>query len=169
MNIQKTNKEITQMLLAQEKSLKVKLHSFYKLYVKNQQAPTESIRGVLGNRIKAIVREAVEKSYFYGIDLVRQKVQEKSPNKVFFISGEDIQNVQNITEKMNEQFWTTTSKLHRREHEFMITLGMTPELVKKKEFDTEAAYIGIAALMVFSGFNNSIVSKTRQVLEQNVR
>jgi hypothetical protein len=166
-DIQKTNKEITSALVKQELSLKKKLHSFYLRNIKNEGAPTESLRKIYGNQVKAVIREAVEKSYFTGVDLVKERVKEIDPRKIFFISAEDINNIQKITEDTNEQFWKTTGKLHMRESEFILTLDK--ELVKKKEFDTEAAYIGIAALIVFKGFNNSVVSKTRQVIDQNVK
>jgi len=167
MNIQKTNKEITIALVKQETTLKKKLHSFYLTKIKNEGIPAESLRKIYGNQIKAVIRESVEKSYFTGVDLIKERVREIDPRKIFFISGEDITNIQKITEDMNNQFWKTTSKLHMRESEYVLTLDK--ELIKKKEFDTEAAYIGIAALIVFKGFNNSIVSKTRQVIDQNVR
>jgi len=99
--------------------------------------------------------------------LIEREVKAIVPNKIFFVSGEDIQNIQNITEQMNEVFWKTTEKLHMREQEYVLTLDK--ELVRKRQFDTEAAYIAIAALMVFKGFNNSVISKTRQVINQNVQ
>ena len=167
MNIQKTNKEITQKLKTQENTLKVKLHRFYLQNIKHRQEPTDILRKVYGNRIKAVIREAVEKAYFTGVDLTKKTVQEIQPNKIFFISGTDVLNIQDITEKMNQQFWATTTRLHQREHEFELTLDK--ELIKKKEFDTEANFIRIASNMVMSGFNNSIISKTRQVVAQNVR
>ena len=167
MNIQLTNKEITRKLTTQEKALKRKLHSFYLTHVKNEGIPTESLRKLYENQMKAIIRKAVEDSYFTGTDLIEKEVKQIDPRKIFFISGEDIQNIQDITEQMNNVFWTTTGKLHMRESEFILTLDK--ELIKKKEFDTEAAYIAIAALMVFKGFNNSVISKTRQVVNQNVK
>ena len=167
MNIQKTNKDITKKLVAQESILKRKLHSFYLTTVKNNILPSESIRHKYENQIKAIIRKAIEDSYFFGSDLIEQEIKQINPKKIFFVSGTDIQNIQDITEKMNDQFWTTTSKLHMRESEFVLTLDK--ELIKKKEFDTEAAYISIAALMVFKGFNTAIISKSRQIVTQNVQ
>jgi len=167
MNIQKTNKDITVKLTRQEKALKVKLHSFYLTHVKNEGIPTESLRKLYENQIKAIIRKAIEDSYFTGTDLIEKEVKQIDPRKIFFISGTDIQNIQDITEQMNNVFWTTTGKLHMREQEFVLTLDK--ELVRKRQFDTEAAYIAIAALMIFKGFNNSVISKTRQVVNQNVR
>ena len=167
MNILKTNKEITVKLTRQEVTLKKKLHSFYLRSIKNEGAPTESLRKLYENQIKAVIRKAVEDSYFTGSDLIEKEVKAIDPRKIFFVSGEDIQNIQDITEQMNEVFWTTTNKLHMRESEFILTLDK--ELLKKRQFDTEAAYIAIAALMVFKGFNTSVISKTRQVVNQNVR
>ena len=167
MDIKKTNKEITTTLVRQENALKRKLHSFYQTIVKNNKAPTESIRGKYENQIKAVIRKAVEDSYFSGTDLIERETKAINPKKIFFVSGTDIQNIQDITEEMNNTFWTTTGKLHMRESEFILTLDK--ELIKKKEFDTEAAYISISALMVFKAFNNSIISKTRQVVNQNVQ
>jgi len=167
LNIQLTNKEITRKLTTQEKALKRKLHAFYLTHVKNEGIPTESLRKLYENQMKAIIRKAVEDSYFTGTDLIEKEVKQIDPRKIFFVSGEDIQNIQDITEQMNNVFWTTTGKLHMRESEFVLTLDK--ELIKKKEFDTEAAYIAIAALMIFKGFNNSVISKTRQVVNQNVK
>ena len=167
MNIQKTNKDITKKLVAQEGTLKRKLHSFYLTTVKNNTFPTETIRHKYENQIKAVIRKAVEDSYFSGTDLIEKETKAINPKKIFFVSGTDIQNIQDITEEMNNTFWTTTGKLHMRESEFILTLDK--ELVKKKDFDTEAAYISISALMVFKAFNNSIISKTRQIVTQNVR
>jgi len=167
LNIQLANKEITRKLTTQEKALKRKLHSFYLTHVKNEGIPTESLRKLYENQMKAIIRKAVEDSYFTGTDLIEKEVKQIDPRKIFFVSGEDIQNIQDITEQMNNVFWTTTGKLHMRESEFVLTLDK--ELIKKKEFDTEAAYIAIAALMIFKGFNNSVISKTRQVVNQNVK
>jgi len=167
LNIQITNKEITRKLTTQEKALKRKLHSFYLTVVKDNPIPVETLRTKYENQIKAIIRKAVEDSYFTGTDLIEKEVKAITPRKVFFISGEDIKNIQDITEQMNKVFWTTTGKLHIRETEFKLTLDK--ELIKKKEFDTEAAYIAIAALMIFKGFNNSVISKMRQVVNQNVK
>ena len=167
LNILKTNKEITTKLVRQENALKRTLHKFYLTRIKNEGAPTESLRKLYENQIKSIIRKSIEDAYFAGVEVVEKEVKTITPRKIFFISGEDIQNIQDITEQMNEQFWTTTQKLHMRESEFVLTLDK--ELIKKKEFDTEAAYIAIAALMVFKGFNNSVVSKVRQVVNQNVQ
>ena len=167
MNILRTNKEITVKLTRQEVALKRKLHSFYLTRVKNNTFPTETIRHQYENQVKAIIRKAIEDSYFSGTDLIEKEVKTIVHNKIFFVSGEDIRNIQDITEQMNDTFWTTTGKLHMRESEFILTLDK--ELIKKKEFDTEAAYISIAALMVFKGFNTAIISKSRQIVTQNVQ
>ena len=167
MNILKTNKEITVKLTRQEVALKRTLHKFYLTHVKNEGITTESLRKLYENQIKAVIRKAIEDSYFTGSDLIEKEVKAIDPRKIFFVSGEDIQNIQDITQQMNEVFWTTTNKLHMRESEFILTLDK--ELLKKRQFDTEAAYIAIAALMVFKGFNTSVISKTRQVVNQNVR
>jgi hypothetical protein len=167
-DIKKTNKDITVKLTRQEVALKRKLHSFYLTHIKNEGAPTESLRKLYENQMKAVIRKAVEDAYFTGTDLIEKETLAINRRKIFFISGEDIRNIQTITEDMNNQFWTTAGKLHMRENEFIKSLA-TQELIKKKEFDTEAAMIGIAALMVFKAFNNSVISKTRQVINQNVK
>lgn len=161
-SIRTTSKQIRKKLTPQENRLKVKLHKFYKQNIRGRQEPTEVLRRVYENQIKIIIRQAIEEAYFTGFQVVENTVGKR---RQYFISVTDIQNIKDLSNKMNEQFWVTTTKLHMRENEFIISLA-TQEMIKKQEFDTEAAYIGIASLMVYAAYNNSVKSKLVQVIQQ---
>ena len=153
------NRNIRSQLNPQENRLKVKLHTFYKKNIRGRNEPTQSLRTIYDSQIKTIIRQAVEEAYFTGVGQVKQTVGKR---RQYFISVTDVENIKDIAENMTEQFWTTTDKLHRRENEFIISMA-DHELIKKQEFDTEAAYLSIASMMIYFTYNSSIVSKSIQV------
>jgi len=107
----------------------------------------------------------VQESYLYGTKLVTKQISDINTDFVDFISVTDINNIQQLTDKVNNQFWKTAERLHRREQEFVLTLDK--ELVKKAQFDTTAALIGFAAFASFLPFNNAVISKT-QIVNQPI-
>ena len=162
MNIKKTNKEITKELNKIENAINRKLLSFYNNNIKNSTLPTESIRAKYNQTVKNIIRQTVQESYLYGTKLVTKQISDINTDFIDFISVTDIQNIQSLTDKINNQFWKTADRLHRRENEFIISLA-DQELVKKTQFDTTAALIGFAAFASFLPFNNAVISKTNIV------
>lgn len=75
-----------------------------------------------------------------------------------FISQTDVRNIASLTDKLNDQFWKTTSRLVRREQEYILN-NKTHQLEKKKSFDDEAAMIGLSAFFAYSAFNTAVTSK----------
>ena len=164
MNIRKTNRQITQELNKIENSLNKKLNSFYNNNIKGSTLPTDSLRRKYEQTVKNMIRKTVQDSYLFGTKLVSKQISDINTEFVEFISVTDIQNIQQLTEKVNNQFWKTADRLHRRETEFILL----PEgLQLKNQFDTTAALIGFAAFASFLPFNNAVVSKI-QIVNQPI-
>mgnify|MGYP003578192731 CR=1 FL=1 len=163
--IRQTNKSITKRLTRIENALKSKLNGFYKRKIKPQAAitPIETFRQKYEQQVKTLIRKAIQEAYLTGTDIVAEKITDKNNEFVPFISVTDIQNIQQLTEKMSNQFWTTTEKLVRREQEFILD-NASKELIKKKSFDDEAAIIGLSALFAYSGFNAAVLSKMQNII-----
>src|ERR1044072_3858708 len=159
MNIRKTNKQITQELNKIENSLNKKLNSFYNSNIKGSILPTESLRQKYEQKVKSMIRKTVQESYLYGTKVVTKQISDINTEFVDFISVTDIQNIAQLTDKVNNQFWKTADRLHRRETEFILLPDKGLEL--KNQFDTTAAIIGFAAFSTFLPFNKAIISKVQ--------
>ena len=164
-SIRNTNKNITRLLTKIENAVASKLDTFYRKKIKPQARlfPVEAFREKYEQQVKTIIRKAIQESYLTGTNIVTDKISEKNKDFVPFISVTDITNIQSLTEKMNNQFWTTTEKLVRREQEFILD-NATKELQKKNSFDDKAAMIGLGALFAYSGFNAAILSKMQNTI-----
>ena len=161
MNIRKTNRQITQELNKIENSLNKKLNAFYNSNIKGSILPTDSLRQKYEQKVKSMIRKTVQESYLYGTKIVTKQISDINTEFVDFISVTDIQNIQQLTDKVNNQFWKTADRLHRRETEFILLPDKGLEL--KNQFDTKAAIIGFAAFASFLPFNNAVVSKMQSV------
>jgi len=156
MNIRKTNREITKKLGTIENALKRKLNAFYNNNIKGSIAPIESLQLKYNTTIRNIIRKTVQDGYQAGSNLVTDQISNINSDFVPFISVTDVQNIQLVTDKVSNQFWKTSGRLHRRETEFIAK----PEgLDLKPQFDTTAAMIGLSAFATFSAFNNAVISK----------
>ena len=157
-NLRTTSKTISNRLSRLEKAVTRKLNAFYNQKIKPNATifPIEVLRQRHDAEVKTIIRKAVQDSYLEATDLVGQKIQEKVPEFLLFVSVTDINNIQAITNDMANQFWTTTGKLVARENEFVVEQD---ELKPKPSFDAKAALIGLGALFVFSAFNNGVKNK----------
>ena len=162
--IRQTNKSVTKKLTRIENALKSKLNSFYKRKIKPlSDLPVESIKQKYEQQVKTLIRKTIQDAYLTGTDIVIEKIQDRNKEFVPFISVTDINNIQSLTEKMSNQFWTTTSKLVQREQTFVKNLA-TQSFEKKKSFDDEAAMIGLSALFAYSGFNAAVLSKMQNTI-----
>jgi hypothetical protein len=161
MNIRKTNNSISKKLQRLENALKSKLNAFYNSNIKGNIAPIETIRQQFESKIKTIIRAAVQQSYLSGTDLVTNQVTNIDDNFEVFISQRDIQNISSLTDKLNDQFWKTATRLHRRESEFLLLPNQDLQL--KNQFDTAAAIIGVSAYTVFTAFNEATVNKLQDI------
>jgi len=157
MNIKKTSKEISKELDRIENALKRKLDKFYNSNIKGSQFAIETLKQKYANTVKNLIRQTVQDSYLYGSSLVTKQISDINSDFVPFISVTDVQHIQQVTEKVSNQFWKTAGRLHRREQEFIIQPFGDLEL--KPQFDTAAAIIGLSAFATFSAFNNAIISK----------
>jgi len=110
-----------------------------------------------------LIRKTIQDAYLTGTDIVTDKITDKNEDFTPFISRTDINNIDSLTNKMSEQFWTTTSKLVRREQESVLN-DETKELEKKKSFDSEAAIIGLSALFAYQSYNTAVTSKMQQTI-----
>ena len=163
-SIRNTNKNITKRLSRIENALKSKLNSFYKQKIKPlSDLPIESIKQRYETHVKNLIRKTIQDAYLTGTDIVSEKITDKNKDFTLFISVTDIQNIQSLTEKMSNQFWTTTGKLVQREQTFEKNLA-TQEFIKKQSFDDEAAMIGLSALFAYSGFNAAVLSKMQNTI-----
>jgi len=155
-NIKKTNREITKKLSVIENALKRKLNAFYNNNIKGSILPIESLQLKYNTTIRNIIRKTVQDGYQAGSNLVTDQISNINSDFVPFISVTDVQNIQLVTDKVSNQFWKTSGRLHRRETEFIAK----PEgLDLKPQFDTTAAMIGLSAFATFSAFNNAVISK----------
>ena len=161
MNILQTSDNITRRLTRIERALKVKLFRFYKQNILGSQSTIEELRQKYEQQVKNLIRKTIQDSYLVGTDIVTEAISEKDPSFISFISQTDIQNIQDLTEKQNEQFWKTSGRLHIRESEFVLKDN---ELEKKDMFDIEAAYIGVSAFMAYLAYNIAVESKMKSTL-----
>lgn len=161
MNILQTSDTITRRLTKIERALKVKLFRFYKQNILGSNSTIEELRQKYEQQVKNLIRKTIQDSYFVGTDIVTQAISEKDPSFIGFISITDINNIQDLTEKQNEQFWKTSGRLHLRETEFILKNN---ELEKKDMFDIEAAMIGTTAFMAYLAYNIAIESKMKSTL-----
>ena len=160
-SIRNTNKNITRLLTKIEKALKVKLFRFYKQNILGSNSTIEELRQKYEQQVKNLIRKTIQDSYLVGTDIVTQAISEKDPSFISFISVTDIQNIQDLTEKQNEQFWKTSGRLHLRETEFVLKDN---ELEKKDMFDIEAAYVGVTSFMAYLAYNLAVESKMKSTL-----
>ena len=161
MNIKKTSKEISKELNKIENALKRKLDSFYNSNIKGSQFAIETLQQKYANTIKNLIRQTVQDSYLYGSSIVTRQISDINSDFVPFISVTDVQHIQQVADKVSNQFWKTAGRLHRRETTF--TFQPFGDLELKPQFDTAAAIIGLSAYATFSAFNNAVISKIQIV------
>src|ERR1043165_10259370 len=142
-SIKTLNRKITQELNKIENSLNKKLNAFYNSNIKGSILPTDSLRQKYEQKVKSMIRKTVQESYLCGTKIVTKQISDINTEFVDFISVTDIQNTQQLTDKVSNQFWKTADRLHRRETEFILLPDKGLEL--KNQFDTKAAIIGFAA------------------------
>lgn len=140
-----------------ERSLKKKLESFYNSKIKGSPIPVDILKQKYNKQVQDIIRKAAQESYLVGTDEVANQVLAKDQDFQLFISGTDLNNIQQLTDRLSNDFWNTARRLQDRE------AAVTEQGVKKAPFDAVAALTGIAAGLVFSAFNNAIVSKSTQI------
>ena len=158
LKLKQTSKRLSQRLSRLEASVSRKLNAFYNSKIKPSAVlfPVSTFRQRYEKEVQTIIRKAVQDSYLEGNDVVNEMITAKAPDFQLFTSVTDINNIAAIAADMSNQFWITVGKLIQRENEFLVE---DDQLVKKKSFDTTAALTGIAALSVFSAFNNAVKSK----------
>lgn len=103
-----------------------------------------------------MIRKAVQDAYLFGTEIVGEHIAVQDPDFELFISGTDINNIQGLTDRLNEDFWQTSSRLLNRESEFVQVQGVVK---KKPELDVNAAITGITASIIFTSMNLAVRSK----------
>lgn len=155
-SIQATSRSISSRLGKLENSLKKKLVAFYNANIKGSFEDIAILRQRHDTTIRNIIRKTVQDSYLHGTDVVGTKIAEKSPDFDLFISGTDVNNIQQFTNNMVDQFWATSGRLLARDFEFKQEGGT---VVKKPDLNIAAALTGLAAFVAFGAFNNAVKSK----------
>lgn len=112
------------------------------------------------NELNAIMRKKIQEGYLIGHNVVEAAIRKRVPNYQVFISETDIERIKNLTRFNIDQLWITFGKLLQRRNEFRLRNEVFEQ---KKPFDTEAAITGLAQVAVFSGYNDAIDSKLRNV------
>ena len=157
MNQKATSRKITQELEKLQRSIKIKLERFYKQKIKGSQLPPETLRQKFGQQLDNEIRNTVQSSWFYSNQIMQETISEKNPDFKIQITTKDIANIESTTNKMSDQFWTTSSKLWIRENEFKV--NNKSQLVQLSEFDIPAAMVGMSLLFTYYAFNQAMVSK----------
>lgn len=111
--------------------------------------------------IRNIIRKTVQESYLFGNKIVTRQISDISTNFVDFISVTDVQNIQQVSDRVSNQFWKTSGRLHLREQEFIV--NKESELELKPQFDIQAAMLGLGSFATFNAFNTASVSKLEQL------
>lgn len=167
-SISNINKKITSKGNALETSLTKKLRAFYNKNIAPFAGifPSEVLRQKYDETVRNIIRKAVQDSYLFGTSIVGEQMTAQDPDFELFISGQDINNIQGLTDRLNEDFWQISSRLMNRESEF-VQLG---DVVKKKpELDVNAAITGITASIIYASMNMAVKSKMPIVTAARVR
>lgn len=154
-----TNKVARNKLDKLERSLKKKLLAFYNSKIKGSPIPTDILRQQYDQQVKDIIRKAAQESYIVGTDQVANQVLSKDESFQLFITTLDLNNITALADRLSNDFWNTARRLQDRE------ATVTDQGVKKVPFNAVAALTGIAAGLIFSAFNNAILSKSTQVTQ----
>ena len=135
------------------------LLKFYNKFIKGQ---IEDFKRLYNNRIKLELRKTIETSYLKGLNDLDKTIRVKIPQFHIFISPNDLQNIEATTNKMSDQFWTTTTKLRQREEEYRKNLA-TGEYEKRNPFDIEAAMVGNSIFLAYAAYNLATTDKMIEV------
>ena len=103
----------------------------------------------------------MQESYLFGNKIVTKQISDISTEFVDFISITDVQNIQQVSDRVSNQFWKTSGRLHLREQEFIV--NSDSELQLKPQFDIQAAMLGLGSFATFNAFNTASVSKLEQL------
>lgn len=153
-----TSRQITRKMTEIENAVKKRLTTFYNKEIKPFATitPAESLRRIHEDRVKSIIRKAIQDAYLSGTQIVGDKINEKVSFEMF-ISQTDIENISRLTTKLNNDFWRTADRLVQRETEYI--MNKDQELEKKKSFDADAAIGGVSSDIAHESFNEAIVHK----------
>jgi hypothetical protein len=141
------------------RKLKNILLRFYNKYVKGSINPFQ-VKQKYEARIKTELRKVIESSYLRGMNTVGSEIKRKIPDFEIFISVQDVQNIEETTNKMYEQFWTTALKLHKRDSEFIVKDGQLEERIP---FEAEAAFVSNSAFVAYAAYNLAVTEKLSEV------
>lgn len=122
---------------------------FYNRFIRGSQ-DLLLVRHKYESTIKAVIGRSVEQGYFLGLDILQKQIPDFTKN--YRKIGEDIQE---LVDKLNNDFWTLAAKNLKRETEFVLNLK-TSQLEQKPEFDTEAATLGLSIFMAYAAYNLAI-------------
>jgi hypothetical protein len=153
-----SNRVITNKLDKLERSLKKKLLTFYNSKVKGSPIPIDILKQKYGQQIRDLIRKTVQDSYLVGTDTVGNEVLTKDQDFTLFISNTDLSNINQLTDRLSNDFWNTAQRLQDREAAVVAETGQPKSL-----FNAQAALTEIAAAVAFNAFNSAVKSKTTQV------
>ena len=142
------------------RKLKNVLIKFYNKYIKGNPNPF-AIKNLYGNRIKIELRKVIEEAYLKGINNVGKEVKIKIPEFQMFITVQDIENIEQTTNKMYNDFWNTVMKINRREEEYRI--DKEGEFERLEQFNTQAAFISNSAFLAYAAYSLGVTEKMTQI------
>ncbi|TVM02732.1 MAG: hypothetical protein CV087_08855 [Candidatus Brocadia sp. WS118] len=125
----------------------------------------EVIKGKYEKKVYDSTRKAVEDIYRQGLQRVERKL-----NTTTFISSNDIAQIRKITDDNITRFWIRVRKEFERENlrDYQINLEeRTPSSVKP-ELNTRAALVGLATVIVTSGYAISQLTKTKELKQEKI-
>jgi hypothetical protein len=161
---ERKSKKVSRRLAAIEKTLKTKLTRFYNQKIRNSKLPITVLRRYYENQVKIMIKKAVNEGYSAGISTLEDEIAAKLPNFPLFLSNSDIGNIETLTDAYSEQFWSTSGRLHDREIAPPTKIDEQGEIVPLVLFDITAAMIGLTALFAWGAFNESMTSKSQEVM-----
>lgn len=166
-SVERRSKKASRKIAEIEKAIKDKLTKFYNKNIRNKQQPVAILRRLYEREVKNEIKKTVFAAYGEGISTLDEEIRKNTSHFPLFLSSNDIGNIDALTDKYNEQFWSTTNRLHDREIAPPTKLDPeTGEVIPLELFDVAAALIGISALLAWGAFNQSVVSKTQEVTNE---
>jgi hypothetical protein len=166
--VKKITRASRSKLLELERKFSIILNQFVNknLTPKMEEIPADSLRRRYENEVKVKIRAMTEEAYQEGNQQVAGEIRRIVPTFSLFTSRTDIANIEQKANELNEQFWNTITWIVKRRNEFIVTQATKTkeaELMRKPQYDQQAALVGLASGIAISSFNKAIKSKTEIV------
>lgn len=167
MNQKQLARKIDRELLALQSTLTRSLENFYRSKIKNSLLSIEAIRSKYEQEIKNLIRKTIQSSWLFAHTVLEDVIHIRDPKFQINISVNDIQGLEALTNKSNDQFWAVAGNLQLRDSEFF-KVNNKSELEPLDPLSLHAAMVAAGLLYAFSGFNSGMQSK-RDELGLNIK